>query len=562
MMLVAADPARGAMYLSHFGLREPPFSITPDPRFLYMSARHREALAHLVYGVGEHGGFVQLTGEVGTGKTSVCRCLLEQLPSHVDVALVLNPRLSPVELLATVCDELRIPHPTGTTSVKELVDHLYRYLLEAHGRGRRTVLIVDEAQNLDPEVLEEVRLLTNLETTREKLLQVILIGQPELAALLEQPKLRQLAQRVTARYHLEPLSRAETHAYVRHRLAVAGRRSDVLFTEAALRVLHRRSRGIPRLINAIADRALLGAYTQERSRVDAETVRRAAAEVLGRPAGPWRRWGRRGAVAALVAAAGGAGLVLIAPGELGRDEARREGIAPGPSGPSLASAPTAATDAAPVGAPERSAVPRLAEVVRDPSLAATKGDALAALLGLWGIEMAGGQPDCEGLSPGALECLAAVGTWRKLRRLDLPAALELVGPDGKRRYPVLTRLTPSEATLHFGDRVVTAPLTEVESFWDGAFVVLWRPPPGALPVRPGARGPVTDWLRERLARADGVGLPVERGQPYDDALRQRVIAFQQARSLDPDGVVGRETAILLQGAERGPDVPRLSAGAP
>ena len=340
MMLVAADPARGAMYLSHFGLREPPFSITPDPRFLYMSARHREALAHLVYGVGAHGGFVQLTGEVGTGKTSVCRCLLEQLPSHVDIALVLTPRLSPVELLATVCDELRIPHPAGTTSVKELVDHLYRYLLEAHGRGRRTVLIVDEAQNLTPEVLEEVRLLTNLETTREKLLQVILIGQPELAAVLDQPKLRQLAQRVTARYHLEPLSRGEVRAYVRHRLAVGGR-SDALFTEAALRVLHGRSRGIPRLINAIADRALLGAYTRERPRVDAGTVRRAAAEVLGRAAGPWRPWARRVAVAALVAAAGGAGLMLLAPGELGRDEARREGIVPGPPGPSLASAPPA-----------------------------------------------------------------------------------------------------------------------------------------------------------------------------------------------------------------------------
>src|SRR6185436_1901090 len=232
------------MYLAHFGLREPPFSITPDPRFLYMSGRHREALAHLVYGVGEHGGFVQLTGEVGTGKTSVCRCLLEQLPPHVDLALVFNPRLSPVELLATVCDELRITYPAGTTSAKELVDRLHRHLLEAHTGGRRTVLIIDEAQSLSPDVLEEVRLLTNLETTREKLLQVILIGQPELAAILEQPKLRQLAQRVTARYHLEPLSRMETRAYIRHRLAVAGR-GRAAFTAAALRTLHRRSRGIP-----------------------------------------------------------------------------------------------------------------------------------------------------------------------------------------------------------------------------------------------------------------------------------------------------------------------------
>src|SRR4029450_7059503 len=234
------------MYLAHFGLAEPPFSITPDPRFLYMSGRHREALAHLIYGVGEHGGFVQLTGEVGTGKTSVCRGLLEQLPATVDA--LPPPQLSPVELLATVCDELRIASPAGTTSPKELVDRLHRHLLEAHTTGRRTVLIIDEAQNLAPEVLEEGRLLTTLETAREKLLQVILIGQPELAAILEQPKLRQLAQRVTARYHLEPLSQPETRAFVRHRLAVAGRTRPV-FTEPALRVLHRRSGGLPRLIN-------------------------------------------------------------------------------------------------------------------------------------------------------------------------------------------------------------------------------------------------------------------------------------------------------------------------
>src|SRR4029450_13542253 len=281
------------MYLAHFGLREPPFSITPDPRFLFMSGRHREALAHLIYGVGEHGGFVQLTGEVGTGKTSVCRCLLEQLPAHVDLALVLNPRLSPVELLATVCDELRIQYPAGTTSSKALVDRLHAHLLEAHAARRRTVLIIDEAQNLAPEVLEEVRLLTNLETAREKLLQVILIGQPELTTILDQPKLRQLAQRVTARYHLEPLSRAETGVYIRHRLPGAGRgrpgfpkrapprrpptrararrpetgvyirprpavagRGRPVFTNGALRVLHRKSRGVPRLINAVADRAL------------------------------------------------------------------------------------------------------------------------------------------------------------------------------------------------------------------------------------------------------------------------------------------------------------------
>jgi general secretion pathway protein A len=324
------------MYLSHFALSEPPFSITPDPRFLYMSARHREALAHLIYGVGERGGFVQLTGEVGTGKTSVCRCLLEQLPPNVDVALVLNPRLSPVELLATLCDELRIPYPAGTTSSKELVDRLHRHLLEAHGRGQRTVLIIDEAQNLTPEVLEEVRLLTNLETTTEKLLQIILIGQPELAALLEQPKLRQLAQRVTARYHLEPLSPADTRAYVHHRLAVAGRRGQSLFTDGALRTLHRQSCGIPRMINAMADRALLGAYARDRARIDAATVRRAADEVLGRRPGLWHPWGRRAAVVALAALSMGGAFVVLAPKELGRGEAPPASVGstdPGPASP-------------------------------------------------------------------------------------------------------------------------------------------------------------------------------------------------------------------------------------
>jgi general secretion pathway protein A len=549
------------MYLSHFGLRELPFSITPDPRFLYMSARHREALAHLVYGVGEHGGFVQLTGEVGTGKTSVCRCLLEQLPSHVDLALVLNPRLSPVELLATVCDELRIPYPGGTTSAKEFVDRLHRHLLEAHASGRRTVLIVDEAQNLSPEVLEEVRLLTNLETTQEKLLQVILIGQPELAVILDQPKLRQLAQRVTARYHLEPLSRAETRAYVRHRLAVAGR-GRALFTESALRALHLRSRGVPRLINAIADRALLGTYTRERLRVDTATVRRAAAEVLGQPARAWQRWARGAVAVALVAAAGAASLVLLAPGEVGRDEARRAAIGPASPSPFMPSASSDATDAVSAGAPARQTATRLGDLLRDGTLVATRGDALAELLGLWGAHAAATRLDCASPSLGALECLATVGTWRKLRRLDLPAALELVGPSGERRYAVLITLTTSDATLRFGDRVVTVPLSEVESYWEGFFVVLWRPPPGPLPVRPGARGPAADWLRQRLARADGVGLPVEQGQPFDEALRLRVIAFQQARALEPHGVVDRETAILLQGMERGPDVPRLSAGMP
>jgi general secretion pathway protein A len=268
------------MYIGHFGLTEPPFSITPDPRYLYMSEAHREALAHLLYGIGEGGGFVQLTGEVGTGKTTLCRCLLEQLPARVDVAFIINPKLTDVELLATICDELRIPYPAGTTSRKVYVDALHQYLLDAHGRGRRTVLILDEAQDLAPDVLEQIRLLTNLETTTEKLLQIILIGQPELIRILERDDLRQLAQRVTARYHLRPFAEPDTRAYIAHRLEVAGAKEKIV-SDAATRAVHRASRGIPRLINSICDRALLGAFSEDQRRVTAPMVRRAAGEVLG-----------------------------------------------------------------------------------------------------------------------------------------------------------------------------------------------------------------------------------------------------------------------------------------
>ena len=206
------------MYLKHFNLSERPFSITPDPRFLYMSLRHREALAHLIYGLGEGGGFVQLTGEVGTGKTTMCRCLLEHVPDNVDLALVLNPKVTSIELIATVCDELGIEYQEKDASIKMLTDVLNHYLLEAHAKGRRTVLIIDEAQNLSADVLEQIRLLTNLETSTQQLLQIILIGQPELRSLLQREDMRQLAQRVTARYRLEPVNREETEAYIKHRL--------------------------------------------------------------------------------------------------------------------------------------------------------------------------------------------------------------------------------------------------------------------------------------------------------------------------------------------------------
>src|SRR5450631_3233847 len=289
------------MYLSFFGLLEKPFAITPDPRYLYLSERHAEALAHLLYGINDAGGFVQLTGEVGTGKTTIIRSLLGQTPKNAEIALILNPRMTAPEFLLTICEVLVIGVPAAATeSRKDLIDILNHYLLRAHADGRRVVLVVDEAQNLAPEVLEQVRLLTNLETNTQKLLQIILIGQPELRELLARNELRQLAQRVTGRYHLHPLSREETSAYVRHRLRVSGSTTDI-FAPGALSEAFRLSEGVPRVINVISDRALLGAYTLDRHRVTSGLVRHAATEVFGRRFAPqWLPWTMTAGVAAVL----------------------------------------------------------------------------------------------------------------------------------------------------------------------------------------------------------------------------------------------------------------------
>jgi len=341
------------MYRKYFGIRKAPFSIAPDPRYLYMSAQHREALAHLLYGIRIDGGFVLLTGEVGTGKTTICRCLLERLPKSCDIAFVINPKLSSAELLATICDEFGIKYPKTKVSMKLLVDRINEFLLQAHANRRKAVLIIDEAQNLSDEVLEQIRLLTNLETNERKLLQIILIGQPELRERLARPELRQLAQRIVARFHLSPLSREDLGPYVNHRLWVAGLRTE-LFSTGAIKRLYAYSGGIPRIVNAICDRALLGAFVQEKKSIEAKTLATAAREVLGelRPAGA--RGGRAALVAAaallFLAAAAGTGYYLMRP------SADAVGIDTTASATAQPESPNAETAAVPVAsAPEQQA---------------------------------------------------------------------------------------------------------------------------------------------------------------------------------------------------------------
>src|SRR5580698_10561714 len=330
------------MYTRFFGLSEKPFSITPDPRYLFLRERHAEALAHLLYGINESGGFIQLTGEVGTGKTTVVRTLLSRIPEHADVAVILNPRITPTEFLLSICEELGVEiGATERDSVKSMVDALNRRLLAAHSEGRRVTVIVDEAQNLSPSVLEQVRLLTNLETPTQKLLQIILIGQPELAEMLDRNELRQLAQRITGRYHLSPLSRDETKGYVRHRLRVAGAQEEI-FTSRALDEVYRLSGGIPRVINVFCDRALLGAYSLDRHRVTSPLVRHAASEVFGRRFTPhWLPWAIAAGLALLLCG----GLVALWSFEPWKSRAEPQ-LAHAAAGEAAAAVPRAALPAA------------------------------------------------------------------------------------------------------------------------------------------------------------------------------------------------------------------------
>src|SRR5437588_752280 len=488
------------MYLSFFGLNEKPFAITPDPRYLYLSERHAEALAHLMYGINEAGGFVQLTGEVGTGKTTIVRSLLAQAPKNAEIALILNPRMTPPEFLLTICEELGIGVPDQAAgSLKDLVDILGGYLLRAHGAGKRVVLVVDEAQNLSPEVLEQVRLLTNLETTTQKLLQIILIGQPELRELLARNELRQLAQRITGRYHLNPLSRGETAAYVRHRLRVAGATADIL-SPHALNEVFRLSHGVPRVINIVCDRSLLGAYSLDRHRVTAALVRSAAAEVFGRRIAPhWLPWALGGTLAAALAAATFA-LWNLAPwgaGARGAHLARAVTVVPA----AAASAVGTATSA-----PAAPREPHLGELLTRYAADTDTDSAFDRLLSLWGAHYERNTTDpCSQALRQGLECVTERGSFGQLRQYNRPAILLLNDAAGASHEVVLTALDDEQGRIELGGPR-TVRLGELSRYWLGDFIMLWRP--ASSPVKAlsaGMRGAEVRWLRRSLQRLHGVG---------------------------------------------------------
>ncbi len=597
------------MYRSFFGLQQEPFSIAPDPRFLYMSDKHREALNLLGYGLTRGASFVLLTGEIGAGKTTVWRRFLEELPSNYDVASVVNPKLDTNALLARVFEDLHVEAPAGAGHV-DLIDALHGHLLLAHARGRRTLIVIDEAQALSNEVLEQLRLLTNLDSSGTKL-QVMLIGQPELRQMLQQPQLEPLAQRVIARYHLPALSDSETAGYIAHRLAVAGLRGPMPFDGESLGLIHRLCRGVPRRINVICDRALANAQAAGSRRVDRHAVERAVAQVYGiagpEPArapapAPARSmvnvWAAAGVAAlALVvgvvlaprlatttlpdAAASLAGFLGLSPASTtpagavpGGAPGRAADVAAYPP-PVAAAALPAPGLAAPAAAAEpltaRGATPALAapgtlastsaarasagtglDAVFTPA-AVDETSAWRALATLWGVSLGPGDP-CSVAPAQGLHCFRSRGGLAEIRQLDRPGIVRLVDARGRAAHALLAAFGDGQATLAAAGIETTVPLTDLARVWRGDFATFWRTPPG---YREGevasSTGAGSAWLAQRLAEVDHQSALAGGG----DALRARIAAFQLQHGLTPDGLAGPLTLMALGRATRS-DEPRLT----
>jgi len=533
------------LYRHYFGLLEAPFSIAPDPRYLHLSQRHQEALAHLLYGVNGDGGFVLLTGEVGAGKTTICRCLLQQIPASCDVAYIFNPKLTVEELLSTICVEFGIAVPPGNTSVKVFVDCINAYLLDAHARDRHTVLIIDEAQNLSAEVLEQMRLLTNLETNERKLLQIILIGQPELAVMLARPELRQLSQRITARYHLGPLTKPEVAAYVRHRLEIAGAQRQ-LFPASLMGRLYRLSGGVPRVINVLCDRALLGTYVQEKERVDRATLDQAAREVF--PEAP-----RRNLVLPLLAI-----LIVVLAGALAmmlyRLDQHERPMATGPVAATITAAPNItspakevpAKDIAVTAAEPAAPLPDILEWPATEPRARSEQLAYAALFRAWGADYQWADA-CRQAQDLGLRCRSTRAGLDELRQLNRPAILVMRDDKGPFQAALIA-LDDNSATFVIGAESTTVALGAVATQWSGQYTLFWRLPPDAREViRAGERGPAVQWMIGQLAQAQGQVADPGRAPVFDDDLARQVKQFQLAQGLIPDGKVGPQTVVRLAG---------------
>ncbi len=536
------------MYRKYFGLDHLPFSIAVDPRFLYMSDRHRDALAHLIYGVGVGGGFILLSGEVGTGKTTITRCLLEQLPEETDIALILNSGLNAVELLAAVCDELGIDYQPDEVNLKDLSDKLHQFLLANHKRGRNTVLLIDEAQHLQFDVLEQIRLLTNLETNTKKLLQIILVGQPELKAMLARPELRQLSQRITARYQLKPFTLAETRGYIRHRLQVAGLPANQeLFPPRVVQHIHQVSGGIPRLINVLCDRILLGTYGKNKARVDMTMARQAVTEVKGEDEELARSGGSSVWPIAAVA------LVLVAFAllfwqpwrqliEPNTSVSRMQGQAVLEGALVEAKDVSATETATAISDPE----PVVMEAKDPPLYFDRQSEAINQLLQVMGVIDEPLDYPCGELAKQGWRCeIFVVDNWPELISFNSPVVLEVLTRGKMKVWASLQRVEDEFAYLSNGDGEYEVPLAELGERWTGTFILPWQAPPGYKgPMRRPEESDAVAWLAQQFARLDGKEQSLA-DRRYNELLEQRVMMFQQGESLRVDGVAGFKTLLRI-----------------
>ncbi len=513
-----------------------------------MSARHQEGLAHLLYGMDFGGGFVALTGEVGTGKTTLCHCLLQQLPENIDVALILNSKLNVLELVATICDELGIDYDKSQQSLKNLIDLLNQYLLAAHANGRRTVLLIDEAQNLSMDVLEQIRLLTNLETSKTKLLRIILVGQPELKDLLKRQDLRQLNQRITARYHLQPLSLQETRAYIRHRLIVSNGQPDI-FKETAIRKIYKLSSGIPRLINILCDRALLGAYSTNATVVTPAIVKAAAREVLVATVD------NKPSYLSLFLSLFFLACLVVGIYFLNeKPKLNQQAIVNLPVTKVVQPITPKPEEKKPLPVEKAVVTPLVKaqsfnEWINNPQFSLDA--ALINALKAWGKKMPeNNKVDCHSVEATGLKCVFGKANWKDMLALNRPVILEFSLTDKDKHHALLTGLGQNQSLIHFIDKV-TFPVADVLKYWDGYYLLLESPPiPEAKSITIYQVSDKVLWLRYVLNSFDGQSTLVENPRFYDDELAERVKHFQQQYQLTEDGKVGAKTMDQLKNLAR------------
>ena len=543
------------MYLEFYGFREKPFNLTPDPRFVFLSKPHQEAFAHLLYGINNRTGFIALTGEVGSGKTTVLRALLSQLDAeHHRTALIFNPSQSPRRLLQNINREFGIPFP-GTPGSGPL-EALNQFLLRENDQGRTVVLIIDEAQNLEPPALEQIRLISNLETDREKLIQIILAGQPELGQVLERKDMRQLSQRITVRCDLQPMTFEDTAEYINHRLAVAGGKGAVLFTQGALKRIYRYSQGLPRLTNAACDRILLAAYARDTAKITS-SIAAAGIKDLKKETSLFSMKRPLIWIPTFVVLLG-----LLAAGFYYAGRNLIPALNPSPQ----VQAKEEGAKRYPIPAAEDSSKTMVAEFGKV-SESESARRAFNTLAGLWKArpipENSSFEP-VRGMESAAqdrdLRLYAFSGNLNGLLRIGYPAALELYLPGipGKRFLSLVGRkeegffVDPPIAGRKF------LALGEVEKYWSGQGFLLWKDPLNLLTgIGPGSRGSNIKRLQGLLQEAGASTIPLT--GVYDGDTFSAVKAFQTAKGIEQDGIVGSKTLMLLYGSIDRFGVPRLAA---